>query len=388
MRATSASTTIVDAYRAALFLGQSLAEIDPEIVFLFVTVHYDNWDEFMDGLRDGLDNPAVRVIGASGDGVHELGHSGDIGAAAVGLNSGGKVRWHVETGERVGADPEGAVRRALAKLAARLEGRVPAFYFLLSDFNTDASRIETVIRDEIAVPVVGGMAADDNDKMELCCLFADGALAPDSVVMLAVDGPLAFQIHVGNTIAAVGAPGRIDEAAGTLLSRIAGVDAARFVERETGKPVLRSDQGAIALTILDGGREGERKLRSIAQNSRSDTGALTLHGGIEHGETVQVCLASPAQLVAEVHAIAAAAAATGFAPSAALVVSCAGRKLLLGGDTDYEVQAIAERFPGLPIAGFPSFGEIGPLFHEGKYTRNLHHNMTYLLLLLGNADGP
>ena len=388
MRAKSASTTIVDAYRAALSLGQSLAEVDPEIVFLFVTVHYDNWDEFMDGLRDGLDNPAVRVIGASGDGVHELGYSGDIGAAALGLNSGGKVRWHIETGERVGADPEGAVRRALAKLAARLEGRAPAFYFLLSDFNTDASRIETVVRDEIAVPVVGGMAADDNDKMEYCCLFADGALAPDSVVMLAVDGPLAFQIHVGNTISAVGAPGKIDEATGKLLSRIAGVDAARFVERETGKPVLRSDQGAIALTILDGGNKGERKLRSIAQNSRSETGTLTLHGGIEHGETVQVCLASPAQLVAEVHAIAAAAAATGFAPSAALVVSCAGRKLLLGGDTDYEAQAVAERFPGLPIAGFPSFGEIGPLFHEGKYTRNLHHNMTYLLLLLGNADGP
>ncbi|MES2261641.1 MAG: FIST C-terminal domain-containing protein [Pseudomonadota bacterium] len=388
MQAKSVSTTIVDPYRAALHLGQSLSGMQPEIVFLFVTVHYDNWSEFMDGLHDGLDNPAVRVIGASGDGVHELAQSADLGAAALGLNSGGKVRWHLETGDGLGADPEGAVRRALAKLALRLDGRKPAFYYLLSDFNIDASRIETVIRDEIDVPVVGGMAADDNDKMERCCLFADRALVADSVLMLAVDGPLPFQIHVGNSIAAVGAPGTIDEADGKLLGRIGGVDAAQFVERETGKPFLRSDQGAVALTVVDGGRAGERKLRSIAQNSHSETGALTLHGGIRQGETVQVCLADPAQLVAEVHAIAADAAASGFAPSAALIVSCAGRKLVLGGDTAFEVQAIAERFtPDLPIAGFPSFGEIAPLFYDGKYTRNLFHNMSYILLLLGDCDG-
>ena len=71
MRAKSASTTIVDPYRAALSLGQSLSAIAPEIVFLFVTVHYEDWTEFMDGLYDGLGDPAVRIIGASGDGFYE-----------------------------------------------------------------------------------------------------------------------------------------------------------------------------------------------------------------------------------------------------------------------------------------------------------------------------
>lgn len=388
MRTKSVSTTIVDPYRAALFLGQSLAEIQPEIVFLFTTVHYSDWAEFLQGLHDGLDNPAVRVIGASGDGVHESARTSDVGAAALGLCSEGAVRWHVETGDQVGADPEGAVRRALAKLTTRLEGRPPAFYFLLSDFNTDASRIETVVRDEIDVPVIGGMAADDNDKMEHCVLFADRAMVQDCVVMLAVDGPLAFQVHIGNSITAVGPPGTVDEAEGKLLSRVAGVTAAVFAEGATGKPVLRADQGSVALTILNAGVAGEKKLRGIAQNSRSDAGGLTLHGGIQKGDIVQVCLARPEDLVSEVYNIATQAAASGFQPSAALVVSCAGRKWLLGGEIAFEVSAIEEAFGGaLPMVGFPSFGEIGPLFHQGAYTRNLFHNMTYVLLLLGNCDG-
>ena len=388
MRTKSVSTTIVDPYRAALFLGQSLSEIQPEVVFLFATVHYKDWTEFMEGLHDGLDNPAVRVIGASGDGVHELARTSEVGASALGLCSAGQVQWHVATGDQVGTDPEGAVRRALAQLAVPLEGRKPAFYFLLSDFNTDASRIETVVRDEIDVPVIGGMAADDNDKMEHCRLFANRAMVQDCVVMLAVDGPLSFQVHIGNSIAAVGTPCAVDEAQGRLVSRIGGVDAASFIERETGKPFLRSDQGSVALTILNAGQSGEKKLRAIAYNSQSDTGGLTLHGGIQNGDIVQVCLAKPEDLIAEVHSIATRAAASGFLPSAALIISCAGRKWLLGGEIAFEVGMIESAFGGtLPIAGFPSLGEIGPLYHQGAYTRNLFHNMTYVLLLLGKSDG-
>lgn len=383
MRAKSASTTIADPYRAALTLGHALSEIAPEIVFLFVTVHYENWTEFMDGLYDGLGNPAVRIIGASGDGFYESAQVSDMGAAALGLSSNGALAWHIVSGDQVGADPEGAVRRALAQLAHKLDGRSPAFYFMVSDFNTDASRIEAVLRDEVPVPVIGGMAADDNSKLGRACVFADRALLRDAVVMLAVDGPVAFQIHVGNSISPVGSSGVIDDACGKILKRIDGIDAAAFVERETGKPILRSDQG-IALTVLDSGRAGEKKLRAVAQNVASENGSLTLHGGICSGELVQVCVTNPDHLEAEVRAIAAQAAASAFKPAAALIISCAGRKWLLGGQIGYEVDAIADAFEGrLPLAGFPSFGEIGPLFHQGHYTRNLFHNMTYILLLLG-----
>ena len=98
---------------------------------------------------------------------------------------------------------------------------------------------------------------------------------------------------------------------------------------------------------------------------------------------MRVCLAHPEDMVAEVRAIAEAASASGRVPVAALVVSCSGRKAVLGTHIGHEISALTEAFvAGLPLAGFPSLGEIAPLQGANGYTRNLFHNMTYVLLLI------
>lgn len=388
MRTISASTTLVDPYRAGLALGLELATIRPEVVFLFCTAHYGNWDELLGGVYDGLEDPGVQLIGATGDGFLERNHVADLGAAALGLASDGAIRWHVAAHTGVQQDPRGTVRKTLGALQEALQGRAPAAYFLFSDFHTDASVLETVLRDEVQVPVMGGLAADDNSKMEQCRVFCNQQHYADAVVMLACEGPLAFQVHIGNSIAPVGAAGRVEGAVGKTLQKIDGVDATQFIERETGKPFLHTDQGSIALTVAHTGFAGEKSLRALVENYRATDGSLTLHGGIADGEMVQVCLASPAQLREEVYKIAQIVQDSGWVPSAALIVSCAGRKSLLGGKVDFEVEAIrdacAEPFP---MIGFSSFGEIGPLRHQGRYTRNLFHNMTYVLVLMGDRDG-
>lgn len=384
MRSKSASTTIIDPYRAGLTLGAALADIAPEVVFLFCTMHYPSREELVEGLYDGLDDDSVILIGASGDGFLEQSQVADLGACVLGLCSEGKVRWHLASAHGVTQQPQQALRSALAQLRTQMQGREAAFYYLLSDFNADASELEAVLANEIPVPVIGGMAADDNSLMHQCALFANRQCLSDALVMLACDGPLAFQVHVGNTIAPVGNPGRVDVAIGKTVHRIDGMQACAFVERETGKPFMRSDQGSVGMTILNS-HPGEKKLRAILLNSVQPDGAFNLHGGVQDGEQVQVCLANPAQLQQEVHAITSAARASGFEPSAALIVTCAGRKALLGGKILFEMQSVSDAFgQALPIAGFPSFGEIAPLMHEGHPTRNLFHNMTYILLLLGH----
>ncbi|NRF69606.1 FIST C-terminal domain-containing protein [Aquincola sp. S2] len=385
MRSKSASSTNPDPYRAALAIGESLAEIAPEVVFLHTTVHYSDWHEFIEGLYDGLGHRDVRLVGASGDGIHEAGRTVDVGAAALGLNSGGQVRWHVAFARGVKNDPEATVRAALATLADKLGGRTPALYYFISDFDTDASRIETVLRDEVSVPVVGGMAGDDNDRMDHCSLFADGERLDDAVVMLAAEGALDFRVHIGNSIRPVGRPGRVQAAEGKVVHRIDGVDATEFVTRESGKPFLRADQGIVTLAVLNTAGPGEKRLRAVAKDRGEAAGSLALHGGIHTDDDVQVCVSSPQDLLHEVQTLAAGAAADGFDPAAALVITCAGRKWLVGGNIRYEVDAVFGAFGRtLPLAGFASFGEIGPLRHDGQYTRNLFHNMTFVLLLIGS----
>lgn len=385
MQARSASTKISDPYRAGVALGEALSPISPEVVFLFGSIQYFVTSELLDGLYDVLDRDDLVLIGNSADGFYEAQHVSEQGVAALALNSNGAVRWRVVAVGGVTADPAGTARASLKALDEALGGEKPAFMFLVSDFHADGSRIQDVIRNETDVPVVGGFAADDN-RLATCFLYANRELVRNSIVLLGAAGPISFDINIGNSLTAIGHPGRIDQAVGTNILSIDGISAMAFIERETGKPILPTDRGFVTLTIIDPDHPARRQLRSIVPDFSTNQGTLGLYAGIERGKRVQVCLASSDDLINEVYAIADRSRGLPFEPTAALIVSCAWRKQILGGKIEHEVKALSQAFPGLALAGFPSFGEIGPLKEGHRYTRNMYHNMTYVLLLLGTTS--
>lgn len=388
--ARSARSLASDAYRAGVELGTALAPIGPELVLVFGAVAQARDPELLEGLHDGLGDREVIVAGNSGDGYFVPSEASNLGVAALGLTTQGAVQFRVASADAVNARPEDAVRRCLAQLAEDVR-EPPSLYFLFSDFRTDASRIEDVLRDEVHVPVVGGLAADDN-QMQQCYVFCNDRVLTDSVVMVAAAGPLEFDISVGNALTPVGTAGLVEAAAGANVTRIDGMPAMDFLERETGKKVLQTDRGVLALTVTDADRADEKILRAIVPDFGVDSGSLGLYGSIHEGKHVRVCLAEPEQLIGEVYRIAGEARARDFHPVAAFIVSCNGRKWLLGEQIRHETLAIAETFGArLPLVGFASFGEIGPLKKSspeaggGAYTRNLFHNMTYVLLLVGDG---
>ncbi len=60
------------------------------------------------------------------------------------------------------------------------------------------------------------------------------------------------------------------------------------------------------------------------------------------------------------------------AQAAVLLVSCVGRREVLGDEIDDEIEAVRRVFPaGTPIAGFYSYGEIGP--HGDDRLSELHN---------------
>jgi hypothetical protein len=272
------------------------------------------------------------------------------------------------------------MRHLLARLSD--DGQTPCLGYLVSDFRADASEIEAVLGDRVDFPVVGGFAGDDH-RMVKSYTYANRDVSSDALVVLAAYGELHFSIAVGNSLQTVGNIGQIEAAEGTQIDRIDGLSAVGFIERETGKTVLQTDRGVLCLSVHDPSKNNEERLRSIVPDFSKKSGSVGLFGGIANGHQVQVCRARPEDLTAEVYAIAEAARISGKPPVAALVVSCSGRKALLGGHVEHEVAALTRAFPnGLPLAGFPSFGEIAPLRRGNGFTRNLFHNMTYVLLLI------
>ena len=94
MRALSATSTRVDAYEAGREIGEALAELGPELVVVFSSIHYDFADQH-EGIIDGLGREDVLIFGGTGDGFFETSSSSDVGVAAPPWR---KIRWPLETG--------------------------------------------------------------------------------------------------------------------------------------------------------------------------------------------------------------------------------------------------------------------------------------------------
>ena len=387
MRALSASTSIFDPYRAGVALGEALAPLHPEVVLLFSSTHY-RAEELLEGLHDALDNETVIVVGCSGNGVFTTRGSCDHGASALALNSDGEVRWVLE--QIAGLND--ALDDKFGRLAERLEaaGETPSFGLLVSDQTVDAGRIEALLGRHVRFPVVGGLATD-NRQRSACHLYSDGAVRKDALVVLAAYGSLRFSIALANSPQTIGRAGVVEAAQDTQIQRIDGVSATEFIERETGKPILQTDRGILSLLVFDPQVADEKRLRSIVRDVPAHPGTVALYGAIATGNRVQICRNRPDDLIAGVRAIATGEAArardAAQAVAAALLISCSGRKFLLGERIADEVGALAGAFASeLPLTGFLSAGEMAPLRRSGSgnaYTRNLFHNMTCVLLLFG-----
>jgi hypothetical protein len=384
MKALSATTLEMDPYRAGIELADAVKGIDPEVVLLFSTIHYQGSPELTEAIYDVLD-PRVLLVGGTGDGIFETTCTADVGASALALSSGGAVRWSVASTTGVTADARGATTRCLTDLREQMGPGGPDLVILLSDFHADGTAIEQAIHSVLRCPVVGGLVGDNNMSMEKCFTYVNRNVVADGAVALGMKGDFRYEIRVAHELRGVGRTGTVTSSEATRVKSIDGLDAMAFVEREIGRPVSRVDQGIVTFNVVDRDTSTSKYLRSILPDSEhAGQAGLSVFGGIPVGARVQVCIADPEDIVAEVRRVAAEVGSSSFDPAAAVIVSCAGRKHLLGNRIEHEAAEIVQaRRGGIALAGFPSFGEIGPVKIDGKYTEAFFHNMSYVLLLLG-----
>lgn len=136
--------------------------------------------------------------------------------------------------------------------------------------------------------------------------------------------------------------------------------------------VLGDDQNAMGVT------------RTILGVNEVD-GSLVLAGDVPQGGHLQLMRASVDALVDAAESAAQAACAT-QAPVGdrlAVLVSCIGRKLVMGTRVDEEVEAVGQVMgSGTTVAGFYSNGEISP--HHGSFDCKLH-NQTMTITLVSEV---
>ncbi len=382
MKTQSAFSQNIDPYRAGIELAEAVEKIEPEIIFLFTSIHYNGSLELSEAIYEVLDQKNLLLIGCTGDGFYERDMVANIGASILAVNSEGSIHWKFEKEQGVGHTPFETTRKCFQRLTNNCpEARL---FFLLSDFRTDASEVVRAISTFTDKPVIGGMAGDNFD-MKHCFLYINHEVVTDQVIILALGGNFCFDIFTVHNMNPDGEIGIITECNATTIRKINDLPAMNFVEEAMGKPLDYIDTGTITGNIVNSENPQIKRHRSLLL-SKDPTLDSNIHlfGGISEGEHIQLCLTTPDQIIAEIKDVAVQLAELTFQPSAAIVVSCAGRKHLLGNDNRIEIEALDSGGVRLEaIAGFPSLGEIGPVKLGNHYSQPIFHNMTYVLFVFG-----
>ncbi len=385
MRYLSSKSTLTDPYRAGLEIGTALAEIAPEVILLFASMSYDpDFSEFFEALYDALGTKSVTVFGGTGDGIYETSGAENYGVCALGISSDGQVSWSAALEQGVQADSFTAAATCARK--AIMACPAPAtFHMVLADgAKADGHAIVNGIATEISGPFFGGLTGDDR-KFTSSKVFLNGQEYEDAVAILTGCGDIDFAINADSGWTPIGTEGIVEDNVGCEIRTISGQPAQDFMAGQLGKPLSESDIGVVPLAVYHAGSTEHFSLRTPAQ-LHADSGAVTTFGSVEQGTVVRVCSASREDVIGGVSGALDGLTldSLGFIPSAAIIVSCAGRKWLLADRGDHELSAFFKYLGhDIPLIGFPSFGEIGPFRHgDGTFTTVSFHNMTFVVCLL------
>ncbi len=270
------------------------------------------------------------------------------------------------------------------KLATALHAPDLRYIFLLSDgVNVNGSDLVRGIYDVVdeQVIVTGGLAGDGADfKHTLVSL--DGAPKEKLIAAVGFYGD-AIQIGYGSVGGwnPFGPERQITKSRGNILYELDGRPALDLYKEYLGEDAANLPGSALFFPLsIKPAQQSEHNMVRTALGIDEKEKTMTFAGDVPEGYTAQLMRGDFNNLVDG--AIQAAALASSTLPNnaLALLVSCIGRKLLLGQSISDETEAVADVFEyKIPTIGFYSYGEICHQQFTGKCSL---HNQTMTVTVL------
>jgi hypothetical protein len=298
------------------------------------------------------------------------------------MDSGGAVQWAAASEPGVAKDSQAAAKACAQKALAQVGGTADFCMVLADGLHADGTGIVAGVASVLDTPFIGGLTGDDR-KFSQSKVFLNQDLE-DSVVVLMGRGPIPWSANAANGWLPMGEEGVVEKVEGLVVHKISGMSPKDFMTRQLGKPLGEADLGIIPLAVQ--GPAGGEAFYLRSPNRIEPDGSLVTFGSMPLGSRVRVCTATITDVLGGVaDSVNGAKQAAGFKPAAAIVISCAGRKWLLDDPGNLEVAEFQKTIQDqIPMAGFPSFGEIGPKRgKDGRYTPAFFHNVTFITCLLG-----
>lgn len=232
-------------------------------------------------------------------------------------------------------------------------------------------------------PIMGGLAGDDGKFVEAFTLADDGIHAHTAVALA-----LPAKLHIGHGSFGgwkpFGPARKVTRSSGNVLFELDGEPALEIYKRYLGDYArdLPASGLLFPFEMLGADHSAMGLIRTILGVDEK-TGSLILAGDIDPRGYLRLMQASTDALVSGAETAAASTLKTlAGAPDGglAILVSCVGRKLVMGGRVDEEVEAVADVLGNkVTLAGFYSYGEISP-FSAGTDCKLHNQTMTITCL--------
>lgn len=359
----------------------SLAEVEPNLVLAFASPEFFTGAAFAPWLAAAF--PQARRVALSTAG--EISNQGVtdhcVVVTALRLD---KTPFRIASTAIAGMeDSEGAGRR----LAEQLTGPdLKAVILLSQGVAVNGSELIAGAVSVLgkAIPLTGGLAGDNGAFTQTWALL-DDQISDKLMLAIGLYGD-AVQFAHGSFGGwqSFGPARRVTRAEGNVLFELDGEPALDIYKRYLGEYAkdLPASGLLFPFAILSEEREEVGLIRTLLGIDEA-AGSLTLAGDIPQDGYLRLMHASSDALVdgAEAAAEAAARMARSQGQSLALLVSCIGRKLVMGDRVDEEVEAVGAVFgQNCALTGFYSNGEISPFLET---TECKLHNQTMTITYLG-----
>jgi hypothetical protein len=228
-------------------------------------------------------------------------------------------------------------------------------------------------------PVAGGLAGDGN---RFARTLVGANCSPTSGMVAAVGlygAGLAFRTGSGGGWTVFGPRRKITASNRNVLHTLDGMPAIELYDTYLGPEAGQLPGSGLRFPLLIRDPGGKALIRTLLAVDRQ-RGTLTFAGNLPEGWTAQLMRANFERLS---EGAGSAVRSIGGTAEAALLVSCIGRRLVLGQRTEDEIDAVeAGLGTEAPIAGFYSYGEFAASQAGGPVEL---HNQTMTVLTLSEA---
>lgn len=358
---------------------------DANLVLYFGTSDALRTDAWYGELRTMY--PNAHIVGCSSGGQIQHAEISDIGIAAIAVEF-AATRLRIATESVVNSSQSRAYGAALGR---QLSDRDLVGVFVLSDgLNVNGSELVRGLLSELgsAVRVSGGLAGDGARFAETR-VGVDGPPQPSTIAAIGFYGDaVRFSCGCGGGWDTFGVPRRVTRSRDNELMELDDKPALDLYERYLGDEAdgLPGTALLYPLKIWDPEHPTNDVVRTVLAVNR-EARSMIFAGDIPQGSKAQLMCGEFTRLAEGATEAASQAAAKqsefGARGGLALLVSCIGRRLLMGQRIDDEIRAVRDRLSAdVSQLGFYSYGEIAP--HSVSGVCELH-NQTMAVTIISEV---